>query len=129
MEFLFLIGRIIFAGYFLEAAYNHIVNTDNLTESAAKKDVFAPRTSVLVSGLILAFGGVSVLFGVGPRAGLAALIFFIIPVTYTMHAFWKETDSVKRHHEKKAFLKNLMIFGALLMMFGIPTPWPLSLGA
>lgn len=129
MSFLFLIGRLIFAGYFLEAAYNHIINADNLTRSAAAKDVFAPRISVLITGFLLAFGGVSLLFGVAPRAGLAALVLFLVPVTYTMHAFWKETDPMKRHHEKKAFLKNLMIFGALLMLFSVPTPWPLSLGA
>lgn len=129
MDFIFLIGRIIFAGYFLEAAYNHVVNADELTTWAKAKDVFAPRTSVLVAGLLLAFGGVSILFGVAPRAGLSALVLFFIPVTFTMHAFWRETDKERRHHEKKAFMKNMMIFGALLMMFSLTTPWPLSLGA
>jgi putative oxidoreductase len=129
MTLLFLLGRVIFAGYFLEAAYNHIINTDDLTHKASQKGVFAPRSSVLLTGFMLAFGGVSLLFGVAPRAGLAALILFLLPVTYTMHAFWKESDPTKRHHEKKAFLKNVMIFGALLMLLSVPTPWPLSFGA
>ena len=122
MPLLFLFGRIIFAGYFLEAAYNHIVNVDKLTGYARTKSVPFPRASVVASGFLLAFGAV-------PRAGLAALILFIIPVTYMMHGFWKENDPEQRHHEKMAFMKNLMIFAALLMLLSVNTPWAASIGA
>jgi len=129
MPLLFLFGRIIFAGYFLEAAYNHIVNVDKLTGYARTKSVPFPRASVVASGFLLAFGAASILFGAVPRAGLAALILFIIPVTYMMHGFWKENDPEQRHHEKMAFMKNLMIFAALLMLLSVNTPWAASIGA
>ena len=128
MPLLFLFGRIIFAGYFLEAAYNHIINVDKLTGYASSKNVPFPKFAVIVSGFLLAFGGVSILFGAAPRAGLAALILFILPVTYMMHGFWK-TIGDERHHEKMAFMKNLMIFAALLMLLSVPTPWVASIGA
>jgi putative oxidoreductase len=128
MASLFIIGRIIFAAYFLEAAYNHLVNVEKLTGYAESKDVPFPRAAVMFTAFLLAFGGVSILFGAAPRAGLSALILFLLPVTYMMHSFWKETGE-KRHHEKMAFMKNLMIFAALLMLLSVPTPWVASIGA
>ncbi|MES2214333.1 MAG: DoxX family protein [Patescibacteria group bacterium] len=129
MPLLFLLGRVIFAVYFLEAAWNHIINTNTLVGYAESKGVPEPRAAIIISGFLLAFGGVSILFGVAPRAGLAAIILFLLPVTYMMHAFWKETDPKQRHHEKMSFLKNIMIFGACLMLLSVPTPWVASLGA
>jgi uncharacterized membrane protein YphA (DoxX/SURF4 family) len=129
MELLFVIGRVIFASYFLDSAYNHMANADKLAGYAASKKVPQPKASVIFSGFLLAFGGVSVLFGAVPKAGLAALILFIIPVTYMMHSFWKEDDKEKRHHERMAFMKNVMILGAILMLLSVPTPWVASIGS
>jgi uncharacterized membrane protein YphA (DoxX/SURF4 family) len=59
--------------------------------------------------------------------GLAALVLFLIPVTFTMHPFWKEVGQA-RAIEKIQFMKNLALLGAVLMLSIIPTPWPMSLG-
>lgn len=129
MPLLFVIGRIIFAVYFLEASYNHMSNVDKLAGFAEKKKVPQPKTAVIVSGFLLAFGGVSILFGAAPRAGIAALILFLVPVTYMMHSFWKEDDKQKRYHEQMSFMRNLMILGGLLMLLSVPTPWVASIGS
>ena len=128
METIFFIGRILLGGYFLLNAYNHLFKSDILTNYAVSKKVPAAKTAVIISGLLLLFGGYSILAGVRITAGVAALVLFLVPVTFSMHAFWKE-EGQTRVVEKIQFLKNMALLGAVLMLLAIPTPWMLSLGA
>lgn len=126
METLFLLGRIVFGGYFLINAVNHFKNGAMLAGYAQSKNVPSPKTAVLVSGALLVIGGLSILLGIAPGIGIAALLLFLIPVTFMMHAYWKITDPAQRTGEQINFMKNLALIGALLMMTMIPTPWPAS---
>ena len=128
METVFFIGRILLGGYFLLNAYNHLFKSDMLTNYAVSKKVPAAKTAVIISGLLLLFGGYSILAGVRITAGVAALVLFLVPVTFSMHAFWKE-EGQTRMTEKIQFLKNIALLGAVLMLLAVPTPWILSLGA
>ncbi|MDO8620409.1 MAG: DoxX family membrane protein [bacterium] len=123
MNILFLIGRIIFGGYFLMNAWNHFKNVESLTGYAQFKGVPSPRTAVLVSGFLLLLGGLGVVFGIAPEASLALLIIFLVPVSFKMHAFWKETDPTKSMMERVQFMKNMALIGACLMLYAIPAPW------
>lgn len=123
MDILFLIGRIIFGGYFLMGAWSHIIKIDNLTGYAASKGVPSPKAMVFLSGVFLLLGGLGIVFGIAPEAALALLIIFLVPVSFKMHAFWKETDPTARMNERVAFMKNLALIGALLMLYAIPVPW------
>ncbi|MEK7187162.1 MAG: DoxX family membrane protein [Patescibacteria group bacterium] len=128
METVFFIGRILLGGYFLLNAYNHLFKSQTLTNYAVSKKVPVAKTSVIISGLLLLFGGYSILAGVRITMGVAALVLFLVPVTFSMHAFWKE-EGQTRAMEQIQFLKNLALLGAVLMLLAIPTPWMLSLGA
>ncbi|MEK7461783.1 MAG: DoxX family membrane protein [Patescibacteria group bacterium] len=125
-EIIFFIGRILFGGFFLYNAYSHFANTAGLTAYAESKKVPMAKLAVIVSGLLLLFGGYTIITGVRVTAGIAALIIFFLPVTFTMHAFWKETGQV-RMMEQVQFFKNLAILGAILMLTAIPIPWSMSL--
>lgn len=127
METLFFIGRVLFGGYFLYNAYNHLVKTKGLVGYAESKGVPQPRLAVIASGLLLLFGGYTVIAGVRVEAGIAALALFLIPVTFTMHAFWK-LQGAERASESVQFWKNMALLGAALMLLAVPTPWPISLG-
>ena len=127
MALLFVLGRIILGGYFIMSAYNHFKHQKNLAGYAAMKKIPAPKIAVMGSGVLLGLGGLSILFGVNPQAGIALLVLFLIPVTFMMHAFWKETDMNAKQSERIAFMKNAAIFGALLMMLSIALPWANSL--
>ncbi len=107
-------------------AYNHLVNVSMLTPYAESKKVPMAKMAVIVSGLLLLFGGYTIITGVRVAAGIAALVLFFVPVTFTMHAFWKE-EGQTRMMEQVQFMKNLAILGAILMLLAIPTPWPMSL--
>lgn len=123
MSVLFLIGRIIFGGYFLMNAWGHFKNLEGMTGYAESKGLVSARSAVFAGGLLLLFGGLGVLFGVAPEASLALLIIFLVAVSYKMHAFWKETDPNVKMNERVAFMKNMALIGALLMLYAIETPW------
>ena len=126
MDSIFLIGRILLGGYFLFNAYNHLFKSEDLAGYAKSKGVFSPKLAVIASGLLLLFGGYTIITGVRVTAGIAALVLFFIPVTFTMHTFWKE-EGQARMMDQVQFMKNLAILGAVLMLLAIPIPWPMSL--
>jgi len=125
-EVIFFIGRLLLGGFLLYNAYNHLFKTKDLTAYTEFKKVPMPKAAVIVSGLLLLFGGYTIITGVRVTAGIAALVLFFIPVTFSMHAFWKE-EGQARMMDQVQFMKNLAILGAILMLLAIPTPWPVSL--
>lgn len=128
MEYAFLLGRILLGGFFVNNAYNHFANADAMSSYAGSRKVPAPRAAVLGSGVLLLIGGLSILLGYRPVIGIAALVLFLVPVSFWMHNFWKVTDPMLRMSEMINFSKNIAILGAILMLLLIPRPWPLSLG-
>jgi putative oxidoreductase len=116
MVALFLIGRVLFGGYFLYNAYQHLKNSKNLAGYAQMKGVPQPRVAVIASGILLLLGGLSVLLGIEMVIGMWLLVAFMLPTTIIMHAFWKEKDPQARMHEQIAFGKNIAILGALFIM-------------
>ena len=126
-SFLFLLGRILFGGYFLMGAFNHFAHVGMLSGYAHSKGVPAPKLAVIVSGLLLLIGGLSVLFGLYPTIGALALLLFLLPVTFMMHAYWKVQDPQMQMGERINFMKNLALVGAALLLFVISQPWPVSL--
>lgn len=127
-EIIFFIGRLLLGGFLLYNAYNHLFKSKELTGYAEFKKIPMAKMAVIVSGLLLLFGSYTIITGVRVTAGIAALVIFFIPVTFSMHAFWKEEAGQARMMDQVQFMKNLAILGAILMLLAIPTPWPMSLG-
>lgn len=128
MTIAFLIGRIIFASYWLMAGFNHFVKLELMSGYAKAKGTPAPKLAVAGSGLILVLGGTSVLLGVYPTIGIILLIVFLLGVSFPMHDFWNATDPQLKQADLTHFMKNMALAGALLMLLLIPHPWPMSLG-
>lgn len=98
-------------------AYSHLSRPQSLIGYAKFKGVPSPTLAVIGSGLLMLLGGLSLVSGMFMFWGDIALLIFMIPVTFTMHAFWKESDPQAKMNERIQFFKNLAIIGALLMMF------------
>jgi putative oxidoreductase len=126
MDDLFLLGRLLFGGYFLYSGVNNIVSAPTMAQFAATKGVPMPEASVMLAGALLIVGGLCVLLGILPRIGLACIMLFLVVVTPTMHNFWAAADPQMRQMDLGNFLKNLALLGGALMMLIIPTPWPFS---
>jgi len=127
MNYLFLLGRILYGGFFLVNSYRHLTGASAMAPYAASKGVPSPRLAVLGSGVLLALGGLSILLGVQPKWGVLFLVLFLVPVTFTMHNYWADKDPQMRQNNEINFHKNLALLGAALMLLAIPEPWPLSL--
>lgn len=116
MQFLAFLGRIMFGLYFIYQGYNHFKNATHMTAYAKHKNVPKPATSVLITGVLLAVGGLGMFLNASIKMSAVILLIFMIPTTFMMHAFWKEKDSALRMNEQIAFFKNMALVGALLMM-------------
>jgi len=123
----FLVGRILAGCYFLMGAFEHFTHSHEMAGYAAMHGVPTPTLAVLVAGVLLLIGGLSLLLGVFPRIGVAALVLFLVPVTLIMHAFWADRDPMLRMNDIVNFTKNLGLLGSILMFLAIPRPWPYSL--
>ena len=126
MRALFVLGRVIFGGYFAYNGINHFLNQKTMSQYAGAKGVPAAEAAIPATGAMLVVGGASIMAGVKPRQGLAALIGFLIPVTLQIHRFWDEQDPNQRLNELTHFSKNLALVGAALMLMQIDEPWPAS---
>ena len=74
-----------------------------------------PKFAVWFTGLMLVVGGLGVLFNQYVLISLIILAIFIIPVTFTAHAFWRG-DEGTRNTNKIQFMKNFALLGAMLLM-------------
>lgn len=122
----FLIGRIIVGLYFIFSGFNHFKDLGVMTGYAKSKGVPAPAFMVVITGIMLLLGGLSIGFGVYPYIGVLLLGVFLLITTFAMHDFWN-TPSDQKQSEKINFLKNWALIGSLLMFLAIQTPWVLSL--
>jgi len=83
---------------------------------------------VIIAGILLLIGGVSIITGYKPTIGVIALVTFFLPVTFIMHDFWAVTDQMQRMGQMVNFMKNIALMASAVMFLSIPQPWPLSLG-
>lgn len=127
MEILFLIGRILFGGYFLFSGLNHFTKMNMMSGFAASKGIPMPTVLIAVTGVLLLLGGAGILLGVYIQWAVAALVLFFVPVTLKMHAFWKDSDPQSRMMNMTLCLRNIALLGASLMALSIPTPWIYSI--
>lgn len=128
MVIAFLIGRIIVGLYYLMMAVNHFTKLDMMSGYAGSKGIPLPRLAVIVSGLLLLVGSLTIITGFRPVIGVIALALFFIPVTFWMHNFWTVDDEQAKMVEMVNFMKNLALLGSTLMFLAMSQPWPFSLG-
>lgn len=122
----FLLGRLLFGGFFLYNGINHFRKSEMLAQYAGSKGVPKPRAAVMASGAALLIGGTSILLGIKPKIGAAALIGFLAGVSPTMHDFWKAQDPQQRMNDQVNFFKNLALVGGAVALAGVEEPWPVS---
>jgi uncharacterized membrane protein YphA (DoxX/SURF4 family) len=106
----------LFGGYFIFGGINHFRSLNMMAGYAQSKGAPMPKFSVGFSGLLLLIGGVSILLNIFPAVGLIALLVFLIPVTFIMHAYWKVQDAQAKMGEMVNFMKNIALLGAVLIM-------------
>ncbi|MGI8960579.1 MAG: DoxX family protein [Bryobacteraceae bacterium] len=126
MKAAFLVGRIIFGGFFLYNGINHVKQHKNLSQYAGLKNVPMPEQAVTASTVLLLLRGASILLGTKPKIGTAAVVAFLAGVSPMMHDFWSQKDLSQRQSEMINFSKNMALLGAAVAFMGVDEPWPAS---
>jgi putative oxidoreductase len=127
MRIPFLLGRIVFGGFFLYNGINHLfIERKSLAQYAEAKKVPAPNLAVSASGVMLLIGGASILLGIRPKVGALAIAGFLAGVSPTIHDFWRAEDPTQRMNDMTNFAKNMALLGAALALMAVEEPWPAS---
>jgi uncharacterized membrane protein YphA (DoxX/SURF4 family) len=122
----FLLGRLVFGGYFLYNGINHFRQRKSMAQYVKSKHIPSPDLAVTASGIALVAGGASILLGMKPKAGAAALMGFLAGVSPLMHDFWNVEEPNHRQQEMINFSKNMALLGAAVALMGVEEPWPAS---
>jgi putative oxidoreductase len=122
MKASYLLGRMIFGGYFLYSGIHHFQEAEAMAQYTASKGVPAPELAVKATGAALIVGGTSVLLGLKREWGAAAIAGFLVGVSPMMHDFWKEEDPQQRQNQMAHFGKNMALLGASLALMGLEKP-------
>src|SRR5882724_8772565 len=119
MDYLLLIGRILYGGFFLYSGIGHFTKLQGMAGYAASRGVPFPKLGVMVSGLFIVLGGLGVMFGIYMEWALVLIAIFLLVVTFTMHRFWSVTDPNMKMSDRINFGKNLALLGSTLMLLNI----------
>lgn len=133
--FVLIVGRFLLSFIFILAAANKVIDWSGSEDALITqlnlaldyyKDVewlsnlieYCIEYASVMLLLALVFeiiGGLLVFFGVKVRLGAVLLLLFLIPTTFFFHDFWT-LEGVERKLQTSMFLKNLSIFGGLLIL-------------
>lgn len=114
MNYIFLIGRILFALIFLIKGQDHF--SSRMIDEASMMGVPAAVFFVPLAGLLALVGGLSVLLGYQAKIGAWLLVIFLLPTACMMHQYWNATDGFAQMMHHYCFWKNMSMLGASLMI-------------
>lgn len=117
MDVVFLTARILFSAIFLLSAVGHVTQANQMAQYAAYKKAPGGKAGVILTGVLMLLGGLSILFGVFGELGSLLIVATLLPITFFMHAFWKESDPQAKQTEQISFNKNVALIGAALAFF------------
>lgn len=113
MQFIPLVGRILFSAVFIMFGINHLTQTAMLTGMVP---AFLPAKGLIVilTGLVIVAGGVMVLLGWKAKLGGLILALFLIPTALFVHGSgFAAGDQVS----SAMFLKDLALAGGGLLIY------------
>jgi putative oxidoreductase len=111
-----LVGRVLFAFYFLAMGMSHLIHFRDHAAFIGGKGVPLARAATILTILMMIGGGTLVLFNWHPSLGGVLLFGIIFPAPFFLHHFWNETDTYTRLSEFAHFIKDLSLAGAALLL-------------
>jgi len=116
-DWLFLIGRVLFAAIFVFSGLGHFMQLDEMAGYAESKGVPAPKAMVLLTGIVILAGGLSLLFWTQVVIGSWLLVGFLLLAAFTVHDFWSVDDPQQAQSEQAQFFKNVALAGAAIIFY------------
>jgi uncharacterized membrane protein YphA (DoxX/SURF4 family) len=75
-----------------------------------------PETLVKIDAAVKVGAGLMLAFGKFPRLAALVLAAGLVPTTLAAHAFWEHEGSQAKKEQQANFLKNMGLFGGLLLV-------------
>ncbi len=112
-----LFGRVMIASIFISEAYDAVIHFETTKLKMTEYHLTWQQDTLLYGSIIFLILGAMMLI-LGYRAALGALLltFYWLPMTFTVHQFWRLPYSDQRV-ESIEFMKNIAIAGGLLMIY------------
>ena len=123
VEFVATVGRVLLGAYFLlgGAAKVFAVSDGGQIAHMAASGIPASQFLFPLAGACEIIGGVTLIIGLHTRLVAFLLAGFVILVSVTLHAFWKQVEPGAEHEQfvqMIMFLKNMTTFAGLLAFVG-----------
>jgi putative oxidoreductase len=116
MDWLRRLGRLCLAVIFIVGGWDAARSPGGRPQKVAALGLPEPELLVRANGATMVAAGVALAFGRLPRLAALALAGLLVPTTLVGHAFWQETTAAGRAAQRIQFLKNLGLFGGLLLV-------------
>ncbi|MGO4132711.1 DoxX family protein [Janibacter sp. RAF20_2_2] len=118
MDVIVLIARILFAAIFIASGIGHLTQSEAMAGYAKSVGVPAAKLSVIVSGVLMVVGSLSVILGVWGDLGSLMILVAVAPIAFLMHRFWT-ADGEARMNEQMQFNKTISLAGGALALFAL----------
>jgi putative oxidoreductase len=93
-NYIFLAGRILYGLPLILMGSNHFMRMSDMVGYVSAKGLPAPQAAVIVSGLVIVLGAISVLVGYRGKIGAWFVTAFLLATALLMHRFWGVTDAM-----------------------------------
>ncbi|HBO54148.1 MAG TPA: DoxX family protein, partial [Janibacter terrae] len=110
MDIIVLIARILFAAIFIASGIGHLTQSEAMAGYAKSVGVPAAKLSVIVSGVLMLVGSLSVILGVWGDLGSLMILVAVAPIAFLMHKYWT-AEGEARMNEQIQFNKTLSLAG------------------
>jgi uncharacterized membrane protein YphA (DoxX/SURF4 family) len=119
MDVVFEVGRVMLAMMFITGGLMfHLGQRGAATEAAKEIGVPLATIGVPLTGIANVVGGLMVVLGIWGDIGALILAANVFMFAVFMHPFWK-LDAEAQQEEIQHFLKDMTIFGGLLVLFWV----------
>ena len=114
MQYVPLVGRILFSAIFIMFGLGHFAQTQMMVDNIVPAYLPAPTLVVWVTGAMIVSGGVMVLLGYRARLGGLLIASFLIPVALMVHfPGFLEGNQV----DTANFMKDMALAGGALLIY------------
>jgi uncharacterized membrane protein YphA (DoxX/SURF4 family) len=108
-------GQALLGAMFMKLGFDAARSPGPRVEKAAALGLTKPELAVRGNGAAMVAGGAALVLNKTPRLAALGLIASMVPTTVAGHAFW-EAEGAERKAQQIQFMKNLGLFGGLILV-------------
>jgi len=113
-----LLGRVLFAVFFVRSGIAHVRKHEGMTGYARSAGLPFPGIGGWPAGVWLLAGAASIALGIWAEVGSLMIALFLVLAALYFHRFWTIRDEGQRQTQASNFYRNVALLGASLALWG-----------